>query len=194
MSMINQKVVSLDCKRQKSEETSGDAYNKKYVEQLYNRHRGCLYRYILGILPGAQHEASEILQETYVRLLRQDNLKKIEENARAYLFTIATNLVRDTIRSRVNRYHSYHVEFNEELFESEDNNPLNALNWDKSLDKLKAVLIELPPLTQKIFVLSRFEEMSYSEIASALDISTRTVERHMSKACKKLQAQLRGIV
>lgn len=169
-------------------------FNRNYVEQLYNRYRGSLYRYILGILPGAQHEASEIMQETYVRLLRQDNLKKIEENARAYLFTIATNLVRDAIRMKVNRHQAFHVEFDEEFFESEEASPVSALNWDKSISKLKEALVELPPLTRKIFLLSRFEEMSYSEIAKSLCISTRTVERHMSKAGKKIQVQLRGLV
>ncbi len=186
--------ASNDLNKDFSNKDSNKDFNRSYVEQLYNRYRGSLYRYILGILPGAGHEASEIMQETYVRLLRQDNLKKIEENERAYLFTIATNLVRDAIRTKVNRHHAFHVEFNEEFFESDAISPVSALNWDKSISKLKEALVKFPPLTRKIFLLSRFEEMSYSEIANSLSISTRTVERHMSKACKNLQVQLRGVV
>ncbi|RYG00151.1 MAG: RNA polymerase sigma-70 factor, partial [Chitinophagaceae bacterium] len=55
-------------------------------------------------------------------------------------------------------------------------------------------LLSLPEMTRRIFLLSRFDEMTYPEIARALDISTRTVERHMSTAFKVLQHSLEDLL
>jgi len=49
----------------------------------------------------------------------------------------------------------------------------------------------LPPQCRKVFELSRMEQLSYSEIASQLNISTNTVENHISKALKLLRIELK---
>ncbi len=68
--------------------------------------------------------------------------------------------------------------------------PTRALDWEQSLAQLKDALMRLPELTRKIFLLSRFDELTYPEIARTLNISTRTVERHMSTAFTALQHSL----
>jgi RNA polymerase sigma-70 factor (ECF subfamily) len=57
---------------------------------------------------------------------------------------------------------------------------------DLSLSIEKA-LKSLPPTRRKVFRMSRFQEMSYSEIANELSISTKTVENHISLAIKQLR-------
>jgi RNA polymerase sigma-70 factor, ECF subfamily len=42
-----------------------------------------------------------------------------------------------------------------------------------------------------VFEMSRIEQLSYSEIATQLDISTNTVENHISKALKLLRVDLK---
>lgn len=51
-------------------------------------------------------------------------------------------------------------------------------------------LAELGSQTEKVFLLSRFEGMTYKEIAQELGISEKTVEYHLSKAIKKLRVAL----
>ena len=48
----------------------------------------------------------------------------------------------------------------------------------------------LPPRCQLIFKLSRYEEMTYQQIADKLEISIKTVENQMGKALKLLRSQL----
>ena len=52
----------------------------------------------------------------------------------------------------------------------------------------------LPPACRTIFVLSRYEAMSYQEIADALDLSVKTVENQMGKALKTMRHYLRAYV
>jgi RNA polymerase sigma-70 factor (ECF subfamily) len=55
------------------------------------------------------------------------------------------------------------------------------------LEKVSATIDNLPPECRKIFILSREEGLSYSEIADRLSISPRTVENQVSKALKAVR-------
>ncbi|MFC6632804.1 RNA polymerase sigma factor [Microbulbifer taiwanensis] len=164
------------------------------MEELYSSYRGALCSYVARMLPGGQQDVEVILQETYVRLLRQEDLQPLRENPRAYIFTVATNLVRDSLRRHMRRRGDYHHRFEEQEHASPEPSPQGCAEWQQSLQRLKASLQGLKPVTRKIFLLSRYEEMSYPEIASALSISTRSVERHMSSALKHLQRELDDIL
>ena len=74
----------------------------EFARELFELHRLSLYRYLVGLLP-SKDDAREVLQETYLRLLRQRSFDHIRGNARAYLFQIATNLARDLFRQRTHR-------------------------------------------------------------------------------------------
>ncbi len=153
-----------------------------------------LRHYVSRMLPGAYQEAEVILQETYVKLLGLKNLQPLRENPRAYLFTVATNLVRDSLRRHMRRKTDFHESFEEREHESREPSPQGNAEWQQSLQQLKKALLKLKPMTRKIFLLSRFEEMTYPEIAAALSISTRSVERHMSTALKHLQSELNELL
>jgi RNA polymerase sigma-70 factor (ECF subfamily) len=49
---------------------------------------------------------------------------------------------------------------------------------------------QLPEKCRMVFVLSRFEQLSYKEVAAKLGISTKTVENQISKALKHLRTAI----
>ena len=165
---------------------TGPENRDEYIRTLYNKYHGNLLQYLRRILPDVQ-EADEIMHETYIRLLKQESLDKFEANAKAYLYTVATNLVRDSLRKRARQYQQNHVSFNES--QAEDNSPSvdEMVSWEETFASLKQVLLSLPPLTREIFILHRFEQMTYPEISKSLRVHTRTVERHMHNAIKRMQ-------
>lgn len=163
---------------------------KKTIEALYQRFQPVLLAYTAGLMPGGVQDAHEILQELYIRLLRLDDLSKLEQNPRAYLYTIATNLVRDQMRRQSARKFDQHVDISDVELASSDQNPPQSAGFSQTMGQLKQALLNLKPQTRQIFILSRFEEMTYPEIAEQLNISSRTVERHMSSALDQLQQAL----
>ncbi len=84
---------------------------------------------------------------------------------------------------------------------TQENVDLNSLNQaDLLVNNLEEVheldravhlaITQLPEKRQEIFRLSRFENMTYKEIASSLDISIKTVENQMGKALESLRLSL----
>jgi RNA polymerase sigma-70 factor (ECF subfamily) len=72
----------------------------------------------------------------------------------------------------------------------------NNLNIFQSLaekdlqEEIEQAIDGLPDRCRLVFILSRFEEMTYQQIADSLDISIKTVENQISKALKTLKTAL----
>lgn len=168
--------------------------DRSYIEALFLEYRTSIRNYVARMLPGGHQEADVVLQETYVKILGLRDLQPLRESPRAYLYTVATNLVRDGLRRHIRRKTDHHECFEDANHTSPDPSPQGSAEWQQSLQQLKQSLLRLKPVTRKVFLLSRFEEMTYPEIASALSISTRSVERHMSAALKHLQTELNELL
>lgn len=61
------------------------------------------------------------------------------------------------------------------------------INAAELLDKISFNISKLPPQRQLIFQMSRYEHLSNQEIAQRLDLSVRTVEKHIQLAIKDLK-------
>ena len=65
---------------------------------------------------------------------------------------------------------------------------ITANDLQLAIDK---ALATLPPQCRRVFEMSRMDQLSYTEIANQLNISTNTVENHVSKALKILRVELK---
>lgn len=70
------------------------------LADLYRRHGQFLQRYLLALTFGDTHEAEDILQETFLRAWRNLELADHTDTCRAWLVTVARNLVIDRLRRR----------------------------------------------------------------------------------------------
>ena len=61
---------------------------------------------------------------------------------------------------------------------------------DTTDDLIEKAIRQLPPQCQKIFIMNRFNDKSITQIAEELEISPRTVEKHIEIALKKLRQEL----
>ena len=73
--------------------------HSQYVTQLFEQYRRPLMRYLTDLL-SSPDDAEDIVQETYVRLLKAQELDRSGSRIRGYIFKIATNLAYDRFRHR----------------------------------------------------------------------------------------------
>ena len=75
----------------------------------------------------------------------------------------------------------------EDVTEFEELDPFSCEELEQ---KIQAAINELPEKCREVFLLSRFENLKYKEIAEKLNISIKTVEAQMSKALQHLRIRL----
>ena len=131
--------------------------------------------------------AADLTQETYLRIAHHPDAGNIE-NMRAYLFRIANNLALDYLRSQTpqNKRDAGPVT---EDFICLQPEPDAALSDHQQLEFLEQIIYDLPPKCRAVFLMSRVEGKSYTEISDELAISPRTVESHMRKALELIRKQ-----
>jgi len=163
-----------------------------YARELFERHRLSLYRYLKGALQ-SREDASEVLQETYLRLLRQPAFEHVQQNASAYLFQIATNLVRDRFRKRMrNASLGLSQTLPGPLPESVDlaSWPDLALQGEQLAGILVAALEELDSDVRVALLLHRFRDLTHRQIATLMGVSERTIERYIKEGLLRIAARL----
>lgn len=108
------------------------------------------------------------------------------ENWTSYLLKSATFKAIDYRRKRKDIL-KFTEDLEAEIITAEVEDPKDE---DLQLELLDKEIAALPDRCQVIFKLSRYEQMSYAEIAKTLDISPKTVENQIGKALKILRKNL----
>ena len=142
-----------------------------------------------------EQEAEDLTQETFVRLLRSETFSAADA-ADPFVFTVATNLLRDRARAPHRRHRETSFSLDDPMGAGpdpqlvEDRGPERVLLSRESLILAETALFELPTRTREIFVLFRFEHISQREIAALYGVSVSAVEKHVAKAMAHLTARL----
>jgi RNA polymerase sigma factor (sigma-70 family) len=146
-----------------------------------------LLAYVLRLLSVA--EAEEVLQETHLKFyyialeqFRVNQTSNILKQFTPLMFSIAKNLALSRIRhqkvilkykqSVEDRYINYDASAEISVVESDEK------------ERLQAAINNLPPICKQVFVERKIHNKSHAEIAEAFNISTKTVESHISKGLK----------
>lgn len=129
----------------------------------------------------------DIVQDTFFNLWK--NRKKIEVTAsfRNLLITSVRNSCTDYLRKQSVR--QIHAERNT-LHEAIDT-PEEVYTISELEEMLSVALDRLPPNVRRAFELSRFENMTYNQIAKEMEVSPKTVEAYISKALSMLRIELK---
>jgi RNA polymerase sigma-70 factor (ECF subfamily) len=150
------------------------------VERLFRSYNAPLVRYLTRRL-GDRDWAEEVAQETFLRALRQDRI----DNERAWLFAVATNLVRDEARKDARRRRHLALLAERERAEGPaEQEPTSLERAQEAAMARRAVdaLVE----RDRLALLMREEGLSYEEIAVALDLSPGSVGTTLSRARRRL--------
>ena len=149
------------------------------VELLFRQYHAPLVRYLTRRL-GDRDWAEEVAQETFVRALRQSTI----QNERAWLFAVATNLVRDEARKDARRRRHLELLTAEAKVEA-DVEPVDPLERAEERGLARRA-IEMLTERDREALLMKEEGLDYHEIAEALELSFASVGTTLSRARRRL--------
>lgn len=150
------------------------------------RNREKLGRFLIARLGNAS-DAEDVLQEMFVRLSRAEIAGEVK-NPVAYLFRMAMNVSRDYRRERSRSRArealwvdtQYTIQAGSAVLDTPSAE--TALAGRQVLAEVRRALADLSPQCQRVFNMHKFDGLSHAEVATALGISRRTVEKHMHTA------------
>lgn len=155
------------------------------VEGALARHDLALKGFIRRAARDAE-DPDDILQEVYVRLLKQERNEAVNDYPRAYLIVTATNIIRDRRRRQLvsGRASADPVLAVSAGIDAADPQPSaeDALMWREGVTIVEEALKSLQPKYVTVFILRWKEGLTFQEISQRTGIPTRSAERYASHA------------
>jgi RNA polymerase sigma factor (sigma-70 family) len=159
------------------------------VVRLFKTRAAKIQRFLAYRLRDTE-DAKDAAQELFLKLWTHEKAGNLKEDAAAYMNAAAANIAIDIERRRRSRAFDQQETFDTQEFPAVDIDGSDLLHWQRGVEALVKNLHDLPEITQQIFVLHHFENLSHAAIATQLAVSTRTVERHMVRALQHCKERL----
>jgi RNA polymerase sigma-70 factor (ECF subfamily) len=155
-------------------------------EQLFRAHYSPLCAYANHFLKDVD-AAEEVVQEVMFRLWTNRETLVITTSMKSYLFRAVRNgclnvIKHMNVREEFRRAREMEME-GSEVFE-------DSLIVSELQVKIREAIERLPTERRKVFIMSRYDGLTYQQIADKLSISVKTVENQMGKALKYLREEL----
>lgn len=137
-------------------------------------------------------EAEEIVQNTFLIIWEKREGTEIHTSLKSYLYQSVHNHCLNRIKHfKIRRQYSQHYQNNTELNVESTSETVLGNELDKQITD---AIESLPKQCKAIFKLSRFENLTYAEIATQMGLSVKTIDNHMVRALKILRVKLKEYI
>jgi len=170
------------------------AGNSEAFNHIFNEYYEMLLYLAMQYL-SVKEDAKEAVQDAFVKLWVNRERIHATSNIRNFLYTIVKNNCLNALKKNAFILKNHEDLLWKEMqyrYEALDHHQLNQLEFEELKINIEAAIDRLPEHCQRVFKLSRFEQLKYKEIADKLGISEKTVETHMTKALKLLKQDLKN--
>lgn len=160
------------------------ADKKRHIEQLFKEHYQAMFRLAVMLLHD-EEDARDVVHDIFAKLLDGD-IRFDEEKSRAFLLSCVRNSCLNLMRSRNRKeqaLRSYLLD--EEDLHEEFEAEIIALR-----DDIKRLA---PPICQEILLLHYREGLTFKVIAQRLNVSEKTIYKHLRNAINQLRLTLNEI-
>lgn len=161
---------------------SGD---RQAFDEIYKEFSPRLYNFILSIV-GTSSDSQDILQNVFIKVWEKRADLIVEKNFEAYIYTIARHHVYNHLRAKL-----YTHLVPADGVELADNSSIEQSIFQKDVTLyFKDIINRLPEKRREIFIMNKFQDMSYKEIAEKLSISENTVDTQLRRAMAFLKSKI----
>ena len=155
---------------------------------LFKRHYGRVFGFLRSMARN-EHAAEDLAQDVFVRAVKYRASYQRGSQFSAWLFRIARNVYYDWAKQRSKRNEVSDTDPDLRRCESVAVEQEVEFGIGNDLDLLRAALERLPSEKREIIAMSRFQGMSCSEMAEALDCKIGTVKARVFRALKALKVE-----
>lgn len=158
------------------------------MENVFKAYYGKLLCFVNKLVK-SREVSQDIVQDVFIKFwLNRENIDP-KSSCIGLLYTMARNASLDFLKSKYSSIIPLMADVMEEP-EPEASFTEKMLDSPDLEKKMEESLAGLPAQQQKVFRMSKIEHMSNKEIAQTLDLSVRTVEKHLELAKKNLRSKL----
>ncbi len=133
--------------------------------------------------------AADLVSEMFYAFWKNRSYESVKSSYRAYLFKSVQNRAYNYLASELKNTDSFEVMPHYDVASPE--RPEALMYFEELASRIDQLVEQLPPQCQKVFMLNRFENKRIQEIAAEMNLSSRTVEGHISKALSALRQGLK---
>jgi RNA polymerase sigma factor, sigma-70 family len=170
------------------------------LNDLMTRHAQWLFHYLIRQLRD-ESDAEDLAQETFVRVFQHRQKFNPTHRFSTWLYTIATNLVRDRQRWRT-RHPQVSLDAENESTggDLKDKLPTTGATPEEKLiggeraAAVRAAIAKLPEDLRTVILLFEYEEQSQQEIAAVLNCTPKAVEMRLYRARQELRERLASLL
>lgn len=130
----------------------------------------------------------EIVQDAFLSLWEKREIIDMDRPVKSYLTMVIHNKCTNYLRD--NRKFDQNILNIENLLDVPEYEGADTMVEDELRIKINSAIAELPDKCREVFVMNRYENFKYQEIADKLEISVKTVETQMSKALQHMRVRL----
>jgi len=154
---------------------------REEFKNLFDMHFAQVRNYVF-YRSGNVELATDIAQETFLKIWEKQNQVKSKQ-VKGLLFKIAGDLFVTYYRKEKRSFEF----FASYVFNGDSQSPEDELEFEQLKETYKKALDKMKEKERTVFLLSRAENLKYTEIAEMLGISVKAVEKRMSKAIAHLR-------
>jgi len=165
----------------KSVGTPAEKQRDGFFHRLFSDHHVSLVKYLTRKTADPD-AAQDIAQSAYQKMMSTNDPEALE-NSKGYLFQVASNLAVDRLRKN-----NSHIKYLQATKPTDDDlavaspSPERVVEAREQLEKVQALIGQLPDKCGKAFTMSRGQHMTYQAISGELDVSVSSVEKYIMQA------------
>jgi RNA polymerase sigma-70 factor (ECF subfamily) len=164
--------------------------NMAAFEALYDRYNKRLFHFILRFVR-ERALAEDILQETFIRLLKGRRKYRKGFRFSTYIFTIGRNLCLDALKNWERRHVLVGQEDNIMRASDPIKSPSRTLEESEMREILKSEIQKLPQDQREVLLLSKYSRLSFKEISQIVGSTPAAVKQKVYRAMLTLKQSLK---
>jgi RNA polymerase sigma-70 factor, ECF subfamily len=153
---------------------------------LVDQYSSEIFAYLYRILQDSE-DAEDCLQETYLRALKAYPQLKHNTNLRAWLYKIATNQAFSQFKERKRNNEKFSDHEYDNLSTNSGVEP--GVERSQMLNAIKQAVDLLPEKQRASLLMRKYQQLTYDQIAEALNCSQEAARANVYQALKKLRDQ-----